>query len=181
MPTEYLICSGDHAATYRAIETINQMHGFSPYIDDYSAEVEQIRGFINSIQTAVYVFIGIIALISVANVFNTISTNIGLRRREFAMLKSVGMTNSGFDRMMMYESILYGVKSLAYGLPVALAITVVIHFVIGSEFDMGLRLPWGAMGITVLSVFAAVVLTMLYALGKVKNANPIDELKNENI
>lgn len=180
-PHCYLICSDDHAATYKAIETINQMHGFSPYIDDYAAEVEQIRGFINSIQTAVYVFIGIIALISVANVFNTISTNIGLRRREFAMLKSVGMTNSGFDRMMMYETILYGVKSLVYGLPVALAITVVIHFVIGSEFDMSFLMPWGAMGITVLSVLAAVVLTMMYALRKVKKANPIDELKNENI
>lgn len=180
-PHYYLICSDNHAVTFQAIEAINESHGIYASINDYAERVEGARGVINTVQTAVYVFIGIIALISVANVFNTISTNIGLRRREFAMLKSVGMTSGGFNRMMIYESILYGVKSLLYGLPVAVVITLVIHFVIGCEFDMGLRMPWGAMGITMLSVFTAVVITMMYALRKVKKANPIDELKNENI
>ena len=180
-PHYYLICSDNHARTFQAIEAINETHGIYSSINDYAETVEKFRGVVSSIQTGVYVFIGIIALISVANVFNTISTNIGLRRREFAMLKSVGMTNSGFNRMMTYESILYGVKSLLYGLPVAVVITVVIHFVIGSEFDMSFRMPWGAMGIAVLSVFTAVVITMMYALRKVKKANPIDELKSENI
>ena len=140
-----------------------------------------MRGLINTVLTAVNVFIGIIALISVANVFNTISTNIGLRRREFAMLKSMGMSSGGFSRMMIYESVLYGVKSLLYGLPVALVITLAIHFVVGSEFEMSLRLPWTAIGVTMLSVFGAILLTMMYALRKVRKANLINELKNENI
>ena len=180
-PLFYLVCSDNHAVTLQAIETINSTHGIGSLIKDYAASVEESRGFFNTIQTAVYVFIGIISLISVANVFNTISTNIGLRRREFAMLKSVGMTSGGFNSMMIYESILYGVKSLLYGLPVAIVITVVIHLVIAPEFEMSFRMPWAAIGIAVMSVFTAVVITMMYALRKVKKANPIDELKNENI
>lgn len=180
-PLNYLIISDDHAATYQAIQAVNDRYGFLAPIHDYAETMEQTRGVINTVQTAAYVFIGIITLISVANVFNTISTNIGLRRREFAMLKSVGMTNSGFNRMMIYESMLYGVKSLLYGLPVAAVITAVIYFVISSGFEMSFRLPWAAIGLTVFCVFAAVVITMMYALRKVKKANPIDELKNENI
>ena len=58
-----------------------------------------------------------------SNVFNTISTNISLRRREFAMLKSVGMTQKGFRWMMNYECLLYGSKALLLGLPVSCGIT----------------------------------------------------------
>ena len=77
-----------------------------------------------------YGFIVLISLISVANVFNTISTNVSLRRRDFAMLRSVGMTSKGMNRMMNYECILYGTKALIFGLPVALAVTFLIYSVI---------------------------------------------------
>ena len=60
----------------------------------------------------IYGFIALITTISVANIFNTISTSISLRKREFAMLKSVGMTPKGFNKMINYESIFYGIKSL---------------------------------------------------------------------
>jgi len=59
-----------------------------------------------------YGFIILISLIVIANIFNTISTNVMLRRKEFAMLKSVGMTLGGFDRMMNYECLLYTACSL---------------------------------------------------------------------
>ena len=36
------------------------------------------------------------SLVAVANIFNTISTNLFLRRREFAMLRSAGITQKGF-------------------------------------------------------------------------------------
>ena len=55
-----------------------------------------------------YGFIVLISVISIANIFNTISTSISLRKREFAMLKSVGMTPKGFSKMMNYESVLRG-------------------------------------------------------------------------
>ena len=127
-----------------------------------------------------YGFIILISLISLANVFNTVSTGILLRRREFAMLKSVGMTEGGFNRMLSYECILYGVKSLMYGIPVSFAVTWLIYKSVMGGYDTTFHLPWTAVFIAVCSVFLVVFSTMLYALSKVKKDNLIDALKNEN-
>ena len=116
-----------------------------------------------------------------SNVFNTISTNISLRRREFAMLKSVGMTQKGFRRMMNYECLLYGSKALLLGLPVSCGITYLIYRAVTTAYETSFHLPWAAIGIAVLSVFLVVFATMMYAMSKVKKDNPIDALKNENL
>ena len=122
-----------------------------------------------------------IALDFYSNVFNTISTNISLRRREFAMLKSVGMTQKGFRRMMNYECLLYGSKALLLGLPVSCGITYLIYRAVTTAYETSFHLPWAAIGIAVLSVFLVVFATMMYSMSKVKKDNPIDALKNENL
>ena len=116
-----------------------------------------------------------------SNVFNTISTNISLRRREFAMLKSVGMTQKGFRRMMNCECLLYGSKALLLGLPVSCGITYLIYRAVTTAYETSFHLSWAAIGIAVLSVFLVVFATMMYAMRKVKKDNPIDALKNENL
>src|SRR5690625_1924222 len=69
-----------------------------------------------------YGFIALITAISVANIFNTISTSISLRKREFAMFKSVGMTPKGFNKMINYESIFYSIRDLLYGQPISVSV-----------------------------------------------------------
>ena len=120
-------------------------------------------------------------MIAAANVFNTISTNIALRRREFAMLKSVGMTAKGFNRMMNFECILYGTRSLLFGLPVSIGVSYLIHLAVSEGYQKDFTLPWVAIGIAVLSVFLGVFVTMMYSMSKIKKDNPIDALKNENL
>lgn len=128
-----------------------------------------------------YGFIVLISLIAAANVFNTISTNISLRRREFAMLKSVGMDSKGFNRMMNFECVLYGSKALLLGLPVSCGVTYLIYLAIMEGYETTFHLPWRAIGIAVLSVFLVVFITMMYSMSKIKKDNPIDALKNENL
>ena len=128
-----------------------------------------------------YGFIVLISLIAAANVFNTISTNISLRRREFAMLKSVGMTQKDFNRMMNFECLLYGTRALLLGLPVSCGVTYLIYLAIMQGYEESFRLPWTAIGIAVLSVFLVVFVTMMYSMSKIKKDNPIDALKNENL
>ena len=70
-----------------------------------------------------YGFIGVITLIGITNIFNTITTNMNLRKKEFAMLKSIGMTKKEFNRMIRLESIFYGVKSLIIGIPIGIALS----------------------------------------------------------
>ena len=90
------------------------------------------------IQVFTYGFVTLLALISVANIFNTISTSIALRKREFAMLKSVGMTPTGFDRMMKYESIFYGLKALLYGLPISFGVMYLLYQIMARNFSFWL-------------------------------------------
>ena len=128
-----------------------------------------------------YGFITLISLISIANIFNTISTSISLRKREFAMLRSVGMTPKGFNKMIHYESIFYGVKALAYGLPISVLIMYGIHRSLDYTFEYGFSLPWTSILFVIVIIFIIVGSAMLYSISKVKNENIIDSLRQENI
>ncbi|MEF7440873.1 FtsX-like permease family protein [Paenibacillus lautus] len=128
-----------------------------------------------------YGFIVLISAISIANIFNTISTGLSLRKREIAMLKSVGMTPKGFAKMMNYESIFYGVKSLLIGLPVSFAVMILIYRSFANRFSYGFTVPWLSMLSVVVAVFVIVVSAIIFSSRKLKKENIIDALKQENI
>ena len=183
--TTCYITSDDHTATSRAIEDINNKYtlGTDIYVrtEDYHAEMQSSLGIIDTVRAAVIIFVGIISVIAVTNVFNTVSTNINLRRREFAMLRSVGMTNGEFNRMMIYECIIYWLKSILYGIPPTFLITVVTYFIMYQTIEFDFTFPWETAAAAVAVMCILMLLTVFYAMSKVKKANPIDELKNENI
>ena len=180
--TEYFLTSSNHTASFENLATVLTENGLSSrQLFDYAANAETNRNVVTIIRVFAYGFIVLISLIAAANVFNTISTNISLRRREFAMLKSVGMTQKGFRRMMNCECLLYGSKALLLGLPVSCCITYLIYRAVTTAYETSFHLPWAAIGIAVLSVFLVVFATMMYAMRKVKKDNPIDALKNENL
>lgn len=180
--TEYFLTSSNHTASFENLATVLTENGLSSrQLFDYAANAETNRNVVTIIRVFAYGFIVLISLIAAANVFNTISTNISLRRREFAMLKSVGMTQKDFRRMMNYECLLYGSKALLLGLPVSCGITYLIYRAVTTAYETSFHLPWAAIGIAVLSVFLVVFATMMYAMRKVKKDNPIDALKNENL
>ena len=179
---DFFFLSSDHEKSYSAIKSTVAQNGLpSTGVYDYAANTEEIRNLILIIRVFSYGFILLISLIAAANVFNTISTNINLRRREFAMLKSVGMTAGGFNRMMCFECLLYGSRALLYGLPVSVVVTFLIYLAINNGFDTSFSLPLTAIGIAVFSVFAVVIITMMYSMREIKKENPIDALRNENL
>ena len=178
----YYITTDTHVETMSAVdETLSDLGLAKLRVHDIAAQEEENRNIVTIIQVFAYGFIVLISLIAAANVFNTISTNIALRRREFAMLKSVGMTAKGFNRMMNFECILYGTRALLFGLPVSVGISYLIHLAVSEGYQKDFTLPWVALGIAVLSVFLVVFVTMMYSMSKIKKDNPIDALKNENL
>jgi putative ABC transport system permease protein len=128
-----------------------------------------------------YGFIVLITAISMANIFNTISTSIALRKREFAILKSVGMTPKGFSKMLNYESVFYGVKSLVYGLPLSILLMYLIYRSLGYTFNYGFTLPWNSIIFVMGAVFFIVISAMLYSSSKIKQESIVEALKQENI
>ena len=150
-----------------------------PY-DDLLASEKQARDMILMINVFSYGFILLISLISVANVFNTITTNIALRRRDFGMLRSVGMRTGELYRMIFVECLSYGVKALLWGLPMSLAINYGIQMIGSNSSNDGYLFPWGTVAVAVISVFLIVFVTMFYAVTKLRKDNPIDAIRMEN-
>ena len=179
---DHYILSDEHKVTYADMKEIVVSNGLMKhYLYDYAEGADESRTLIMLINVFSYGFIVLISLIAAANVFNTISTNINLRRREFAMLKSVGMSNKEMGHMMNFECILYGSRALLWGIPISIVITWFIYLVISEGFTTGFYLPWGAIAVAIFSVFLVVFATMMYSMRKIEVDNPIDALKNENL
>jgi putative ABC transport system permease protein len=128
-----------------------------------------------------YGFLTLITLIGITNIVNTLDTSIKLRRREFAMLKSVGLTPGGFRRMLRYESLFYGLTALLYGLPIAVALSVFIY----SQFDgvgvFAFTLPWGAILACIIGILVIVFVTMMISGAMIRNDNIVDTIKEQNL
>lgn len=128
-----------------------------------------------------YGFIALISAIGIANMFNTISTNVLLRRREFANLKSIGMTDKQFKRMLNLECVFYGTKALLYGLPISILICFLINRGFGNAITFIFTLPWSSIVISIIAVYVIVFATMIYSSRKVKKENIIDVIRDDNI
>jgi putative ABC transport system permease protein len=176
--TRLLLKSTDPMATQHQIEELSESNLNVYNVYQARQQEEQIMLLIS---VFTYGFIVLITAICIANIFNTISTSIALRKREFAMLKSVGMTPRGFNKMLNYESIFYGIKSLLYGLPLSVMLMYLIYRSMMYSFSYGLVLPWTSIGYVIIIVFVIVGAAMLYSSSKVKQDNIIDALKQENI
>lgn len=128
-----------------------------------------------------YTFIVMISLIAVANVFNTISTNIRLRRRELAMLRSVGMADRSFNRMMRFECAFYGMRALGFGLPLGLGCNVLVCRGMNEAGFEGVtfEMPWVSLAVSITCVLLVVFVTMMYAVRRIRRENIIDALREE--
>lgn len=154
--------------------------GYSNLLNLVSEE-ETVHALLTVVQTFSYGFIILISLLSAANVFNTISTNIALRRRDYAMLGSIGMDRKGLIRMMNYECLIYGLHALLVGLPLSVLASIGIRYVVSDMVESVFDLPWIYFAIAALSVFVVVFSSMLYSYAKLKKDSPVETLKNENI
>ena len=150
-------------------------------VQNVKEEMQSQRNLKMIINIFLYGFIALISAIGIANIFNTISTNLNLRRREFAMLKSIGMTDKGFKKMLDLECFFYGTKALLFGLPIGIGICYLINQGFGNLIEFAFSLPWNSIIISIIAVYLVVFITMLYSSSKIKKENIIDVLRDENI
>ena len=151
------------------------------YVTNIASEVR----FYDSIRLVVYIFaygfIGIITLIGVTNIFNTLTSNIELRQNEFAMIKSIGMTKKEFNKMINLETLFYSVKALVYGIIFGLIASFAIYKAFSQSLDYGFKFPAIAILISIIFVFIIVFIIMRFAIGKINKQNIIDTIRKENI
>ena len=145
-------------------------------------EMKLITNVILVIKILLYGFISLVTLIGVTSVINTINTSIALRKKEFAVLRSIGLTPRGFNKMLLFECVLFGVKSLLYGIPISLLITLLFHLSMNDIVSFNsVMIPYSSILLAIIGVFVIVVISMWYATKKIKKENILDAIREENI
>ena len=151
------------------------------HITNLAEFADQERRILLLVSIFLYGFITVITLIGVTNIFNTITTNMILRSKEFANLKSIGMTTKEFNKMIRLESLLYGLKSLLIGIPIGLLGSFCIYQAFKNSVDFGYMIPWVSILISIIFVFIIVGATMKYSLSKINKQNIIETIRQDNI
>lgn len=171
----------DSAEPAQTVEYIKNLGIDGLDIYNLNDQKEQINAVVLIIAIFAYGFIIVISLIGITNVFNTINTNMRLRSKEFAMLKSIGMTKKEFNRMIRLESIFYGLKSLLIGVPLGLLGGYAIFKATGNTIMLDYSFPTMAVLISIVFVFFVVWLIMKISISKVNKQNIIETIRNDNI
>lgn len=176
--------TSNHTSLTNRIESMPSTGDSESYISifDYEENVRQFNAVMLMVGIFVYGFIGVISLIGMTNIFNTISTNMQLRSKEFASLKSIGMTKKEFNRMIRLESLMYGIKSLIIGIPLGvLGVFAIFSAFSRGNVPMSFVFPWKAILISIAAVIIVVWLIMKYSISKVNKQNIIETIRNDNI
>lgn len=148
---------------------------------DMDEEAKAEKSIVIVISIFLYGFIGVITLIGVTNIFNTITSNMELRQKEFAMLKSVGMTKKEFNHMINLETLFYSSKSLIYGSILGIIGSYFVHRAFAGRIGTQFVLPYKAILICILFVFIVVYMIMKYSMNKINKQNMIETIRKENI
>lgn len=159
------------------LKSINITSGYF----NISEQAKEEKSMVLIIKIFLYGFITVITLIGVTNIFNTITSNMELRQKEFAMLKSVGMTKREFNRMINLETIFYSTKALIYGIALGMIGTFALYKAFSVKFESGMYIPVKPILISVIAVFILVFIIMRYSISKINKQNTIETIRNENI
>ena len=171
----------DSADPVNTVEYINNLDIENLDVFNINEQKEMMNAVVLIIAIFAYGFIIVISLIGITNVFNTINTNMRLRSKEFAMLKSIGMTKKEFNRMIRLESLFYGLKSLLIGVPLGLLGGYAIFKATGNTIMLDYSFPTMAVLISIVFVFFVVWLIMKISISKVNKQNIIETIRNDNI
>ena len=159
------------------LKSINIDNGYF----NISEQVKEEKSMVLIIKIFLYGFITVITLIGVTNIFNTITSNMELRQKEFAMLKSIGMTKREFNRMINLETIFYSTKALIYGIALGMIGTFALYKAFSVKFESDMYIPVKPILISVIAVFILVFIIMKYSIAKINKQNTIETIRNENI
>lgn len=164
------------------IEKLADQYDISYNYHNLTEESRLTRNLVFCVKLLVYGFITLVTLIGVTSVFNTINTSIHLRRKEFAMLRSMGLSSHGFNKILFFESIFFGLKSLIYAIPVSIGVVYLLYrsFRGMTDFDMML-VPYEHILTAIIGVFVIIMISTLYATRKIRKENILEAIREENI
>ena len=175
----YYVATNQEKSTRDEVKKVAEENNLS--VIDSIDEAQKLEQTMNVMKIFVYGFIVVISLVSVTNIINTISTNINLRKREFAIIKSIGVTPQGFKKMIYMESILYGILSLLYGIPIGICMNVIMNRILEGMITVQTLIPYKSILICVVAIFIITFIASYIPLKKISKENIIDNIRQESI
>lgn len=171
--------ASDYEAVLSKLEAMEEDNLHFSY-DNYRESEMNTRGIVTLLRVFSAGFITLISLIACANVFNTITTNIALRRRDFGMLRSMGFTQGDLYRMLAMECLNYGLRTVLWSIPLSIAPCYGLYHITNNAYKTGFELPWDTFGIGVGLILTVIFASTAYAVFTIRKDNPIDAIRMEN-
>lgn len=152
------------------------------YVSNLDKEMRDEKSLFTLLGVFAYGLIVVIALIGITNIINTLSTGMELRSREFATLRSIGMTDKQFAGMVRLESVFISVKALVIGVPLGILISYLLC-VMMNRMDNAIiyEPPYKAIILCIVVVIMLIYAIMKLSMTKLRHNNIIETIKNENL
>ena len=174
------IYAADYTAEMNAAEDyLDDAQWGRYYINELRANYESMNAIFTIAKVFIYGFISLMSLIAVLNIVNTIANSMNERRREFAMIRSIGMTPKQFRRMIYLESLRYGAVSLLWALPISLALHYLMHMLLAKGFDFVFALHPLYFLCAAVGVFVIILLSLLFSADKIRDDAVIEVLRED--
>lgn len=152
------------------------------YVSNLDKEMRDEKSLFTLLGVFAYGLIVVIALIGITNIINTLSTGMELRSREFATLRSIGMTDKQFVGMVRLESVFISVKALVIGVPLGILISYLLCVMMNRMDDAIIyELPYKAIILCIVVVIMLIYAIMKLSMTKLRHNNIIETIKNENL
>lgn len=152
------------------------------YVSNLDKQMRDEKSLFTLLGVFAYGLIVVIALIGITNIINTLSTGMELRSREFATLRSIGMTDKQFAGMVRLESVFISVKALVIGVPLGILISYLLCVIMNRMDDAIIyELPYKAIILCIVVVIMLIYAIMKLSMTKLRHNNIIETIKNENL
>ena len=152
------------------------------YVSNLDKEMRDEKSLFTLLGVFAYGLIVVIALIGITNIINTLSTGMELRSREFATLRSIGMTDKQFAGMVRLESVFISVKALVIGVPLGILISYLLCVMMNRMDDAIMyEPPYKAIILCIVVVIMLIYAIMKLSMTKLRHNNIIETIKNENL
>lgn len=152
------------------------------YVSNMDKQMRDEKSLFTLLGVFAYGLIVVIALIGITNIINTLSTGMELRSREFATLRSIGMTDKQFAGMVRLESVFISVKALVIGVPLGILISYLLCVMMNRMDDAIIyQPPYKAIILCIVVVIMLIYAIMKLSMTKLRHNNIIETIKNENL
>lgn len=152
------------------------------YVSNLDKQMRDEKSLFTLLGVFAYGLIVVIALIGITNIINTLSTGMELRSREFATLRSIGMTDKQFVGMVRLESVFISVKALVIGVPLGILISYLLCVMMNRMDDAIIyEPPYKAIILCIVVVIMLIYAIMKLSMTKLRHNNIIETIKNENL